>query len=279
LEPGEWYSASVWVEISGKADASLHLITSQDVDFVPLGGTTVNKTAFTNYSDNSDKYLTRYQRIKALFQFPKDQNAVYFLNLGVDLADEDASVCFDDVRVVKTVKPNLKGHTFFEDFENVDEGWGPFVYGYKGNMRTHLSEKHEPFTNDTIDGQFSLKTFDEADGLNFRSLPALLPFKPNTKYRLAFDYLTQNDGQYEVVLRSDEGGEKAERLAKPLAGKDLERQAFSAEFTTGPHGDYYVGFVKKPVKIAEEAPKDKNQPKRDNRAVLVIDNFAVDEVK
>ena len=275
LEPGKWYSASVWVEITGKRAAALAIA---DTNGKLLAETTVDKTDFTNYSDNSDKYLTRYQRIKTVFQMPEGKTAAMII-LRASQGASDALACFDNVRIVKTVKPDLKGHTFFEDFENVDEGWGPFVYGYQGPMRTHLSETHKPFANDTIDGQFSLKTFDEADGLNFRSLPALLRFKPNTKYRLSFDYLTRNDGQYEVVVRSDDGGADAERLASPLPGRDLERQAFSAEFTTGPFGDYYVGFVKKPITVKAEEPKDKNQSKRDNRAVLVIDNVAVDEVK
>ena len=64
-------------------------------------------------------------------------------------------VWFDDVRVVEIQKPDPKGHWFYEDFENVDEGWGPFVYGYQGSTRTHLSEAHAPYTDDTIEGQFS----------------------------------------------------------------------------------------------------------------------------
>jgi endo-alpha-N-acetylgalactosaminidase len=274
LKPGQWYSASVWVEITGNRSATL------SVSHFPqktLAETTIDKTDFPNYSDNSDKFLSRYQRIKVVFQMPSAAKNTVTINLIANQGDPAALIGFDDVRVVKTVKPDPRNHAFFEDFENADEGWGPFVYGYQGNMRTHLSEKHEPFTNDTIDGRFSLKTFDEADGLNFRSLPALLKFKPNTKYRLAFDYLTQNDAQYEVVVRRDESGEKAECLAKLLPGKDMRHQAFAAEFTTGPYGDYYVGFVKKPIKNADDAPQDKTQPKRDHRAVLAIDNFAVDQ--
>lgn len=274
LKGGKWYSASVWVEVTGKRTATLAVL---DVEGNPLAATTVEKTAFTNYSDNSDKYMTRYQRIKVAFRAPRGGITLLSLRAGVGAAD--AAVCFDDVRVVATEKPDMKGHAFFENFENVDEGWGPFVYGYKGEMRTHLAEAHHPYTDDTIDGRFSLKTFDESDGLNFRSLPALLPLKPDTRYRVSFDYLTQNDKQYKVVVRSDEGGEKAECLAQELPGKDLKRQRFTAEFKTGPFGDCYFGFIKS-FAVKDEAKKDGDKaPKRDNRAVLVIDNFAVDEVK
>lgn len=275
LEPGRWYSASVWVEITGNRTAALKIVDATDNT---LAETTVEKTAFTNYIDTSDKYLTRFQRIKTVFQMPEGKQKAVFV-LRANRGDADAVACFDDARIVETVKPDLKGHAFFEDFENVDEGWGPFVYGYKSDLHTHLSEEHVPFTRDTIDGHFSLKTFMEDDGLNFRSLPALLHFKPNTKYRLSFDYLTQNDGQYEVVVRSDDGGAAAERIASTLKGSDMTRQAFSAELTTGEFGDYYVGFVKKPIAGTPENSSAEKQSERDDRAVLVIDNFAVDEIK
>lgn len=275
LKGGRWYSASVWVEITGKRSAALAVL---DGTGDTLAETTVAKTNFTNYSDNSDKYMTRYQRIKVVFRMPRGRTDAV-VSLRANAGAGDAAVCFDDVRIVEVKKPDMKGHTFFENFENVDEGWGPFVYGYKGEMRTHLAEAHHPYTDDTIDGDFSLKTFDEDNGMNFRSLPALLPLKPDTKYRVSFDYLTRNDKQYKVVVRSDEGGEKAEYLAQALPGQDLKRQRFTAEFKTGPFGDCYFGFIKS-FAVKDEAKKDGDKtPKRDNRAVLVIDNFAVDEVK
>jgi endo-alpha-N-acetylgalactosaminidase len=285
LEPNQWYRFSSWVEIAGQRLAemsvnSFSLVNRDGRRGSDRSAVRIAKTDVVNYSDNSDKYLTHYQRITTNFQAPTDGKV--WLRLLASAGDPDSSVSFDDVRVVKIAKPDMKGHTFFEDFENVDEGWGPFVYGYQGSMRTHLSETHKPFTDDTIDGQYSLKTFDEADELNFRSLPALLPLKPNTRYRLAFDYLTRNDRQYTVAIRSDEGGEKSEILSKPLPGKDLARQHFVGEFTTGAHADYFVGFWKHTA--AAKPPKpgkpDKNAKKtaRDDRAILVIDNFAVDEL-
>lgn len=237
----------------------------------------IEKTNLKNYSDNADKYLTDYQRAKVVFDLPAGVDWVDLV-LRADAGEAGSIASFDDVRVVQTKRSPQAGHYFFEDFENVDEGWGPFVYGYKGNMRTHLSETHRPYTDDTIDGKYSLKTFDEDNGLNFRTTPTLLRFQPNTKYRLTFDYLTRNDKQYKVVIRSDEGGTAAEALAQDLPGMDLARQRFTAEFTTGAFGDYYVGFVKS-AGDKWQGPKVKDGPQRDARAILVIDNFTVDEVK
>ena len=98
------------------------------------------------------------------------------------------------------------------------------------------------------------------------------------KYRLSFDYLTRNENQYKVVVRSDDGGAAAEKLAGDLPGRDLSRQRFSAEFTTGAYADYYVGVIKNFAVEGEQAKAEKAKG-RDPRAVLVIDNLAVDEVK
>ncbi len=237
----------------------------------------VEKTDARNYSDNADKYLTYYQRIKVLFDAPAGLDKAE-LALRAAAGPADSAAAFDDVRVVETKRSDLRGHDYFEDFENVDEGWGPFVYGYQGSTRTHLSETHAPFTDDTIEGQFSLKTFDENNGLNYRSIPARLKFQPNTKYRVSFDYKTRNSEQYKVVVRSDDGGPSAEKLAQDLPGQGLELKHFSAEFTTGPQGDYYLGIVKN-AGDKWKGPKPGIKGAADTRAILVMDNFAVDTVK
>jgi len=237
----------------------------------------VEKTDVRNYSDNSDKYLSFYQRVRVLFDMPPGLDKAELV-LRADVGAADSAAAFDDVRVVETRRSDLRGHDYFEDFENVDEGWGPFVYGYQGSTRTHLSETHTPFTDDTIEGQFSLKTFDENNGLNFRTIPARLKFQPNTKYRLGFDYKTRNSGQYKVVIRSDDGGAAAEKLALDLPGEPMQTQHFTGEFTTGAFGDYYLGIVKN-AGDKWKGPKPGIKGAADTRAILVLDNLAVDTIK
>jgi len=222
----------------------------------------VKKTNVRNYGDNSAKYLTNYQRIKVLFDVPKGiDKAELYIQASEGAPDSIAD--FDDVRVVETKRTDQGGHYFFEDFENIDEGWGPFVYGFKGSMRVHLAETHKPYTSDTLSGDFSLKSMEATPALNFRSLPALLPFASNAQYRLSFDYLCDVSEQFSVILATDEGGKDAEVLRKPLPGEKRTHNTFTATFTTGPHDDYYIGFVKN-VK---------------GKGILSIDNVTVDIVK
>jgi len=218
---------------------------------------TVRKSNVKNFQDNADKYLTRFQRVKVAFQAPADGRPVELvLRAGAGAAD--AAARFDDARIAAIAKPDRKGHDFFEDFENVDQYWGPFVYGFQGNTRVHLAEAHPPFTDDVLDGTYSLKSMEDAATLLYRSTPALLPLSPNTTYSLAFDYLCDSNNQHRVVVRSDDGGPEA--LNQTLPGQGRKRQSFKAKFTTGPQDDYWLGVIK-----AENGP-----------GILSIDNVALD---
>ena len=119
--------------------------------------------------------------MKVVFQAPSDGQPVELV-LRANAGEAQAVARFDDVRVVEIQKPDLKGHWFYKDFENVDQYWGPFVYGFQGNTRVHLAEAHPPYTDDVVDGKYSLKIMDEPATLVYRSTPALLPLAPNTTY-------------------------------------------------------------------------------------------------
>ncbi len=80
------------------------------------------------------------------------------------------------------------------------------------------------------------------------------------------------------MVDSNDGGAAAQKLAQDLAGQGLERQHFSGEFTTGPFEDYYVGFVKN-ASDKSKGPKPGTGGKQDTRAILVIDNLAVDAIQ
>jgi endo-alpha-N-acetylgalactosaminidase len=221
---------------------------------------TVNKSNVKNFQDNHSKYLTYFQRVKVAFQAPAD-GAPVELALRADEGEPASLARFDDVRVVAIKPPDFKGHTFFEDFENVDQYWGPFVYGFQGNTRVHLAEAHPPYTDDVVDGKYSLKSMEDTAALLYRSTPALLPLRPDTTYQLSFDYLCDSNNQHRVVVRSDAGGPEA--LSALLPGEGRTRQSYKGTFTTGPQDDYWLGVLK----TAKGA------------GILSIDNVALDVVK
>ena len=250
LQSGKTYSASVWVQITGDTTATL-AVKAGDKEV----SSTIRKTDVSNNSYCSDKAWTNYQRVRLFFEMPAGRTdaTVY---LKASKGDADAVVEFDDVRVVEAPKQD-NSHYFFEDFEWTDEGWGPFSFAIQSDTHTHLSEKHLPYTNDTINGEYSLKTRDERQGLVYRTTEGMLRLQPNTTYTLSFAYLQDNDQQYSVIVATNDGGEEATKVNTKITGN---KGTFKETFTTGAFDDYYIGIVKN--------TKD--------RGVMVMDDLTID---
>ncbi|MCK4999902.1 MAG: discoidin domain-containing protein, partial [Anaerohalosphaera sp.] len=227
---------------------------------------TIDRTVLTNYTDQSSKYKSKWHRIKVLFDVPAGVDSAEIV-LTAGSGSADSAVCFDDVRVVKSgrSKPakSAKNVVLFEDFENVDEGWGPFMYGWQGPMNTHLSETNLPYTDDTIAGEFSLKTRSERHkGIIYRTVPATMELKANTKYRVSFEYLSDVSERYTFIAGSDDA------VAESTAKLDLTEGTWkpakaTLEFETGDQSDWFIGVYKN--------SKEKG--------VLVIDNVLIEKCK
>ncbi len=250
LTPGVSYAASVWVRARGGRTASLQISGHGGAPAVAA----ITDTTVVNTDENHKYRGTEFQRIKVYFT-PQKRSAV--VELAASAGYPDSLVCFDDVRIVAAQPPPQGRHLLFEDFENCDQGWGPFVYAQYGSGRTHLSELHEGYTSDTLNGRWSLKSFSEGmKGEVIRTIPATLRLAPKSKYELSFAYLSEKDGQYSVVARSKADGSTVLQQALPASKKNI----CTAEFTTGDADDYYIAFEK-------ADPGD---------GTLVIDDFTVD---
>ncbi|WP_168928942.1 endo-alpha-N-acetylgalactosaminidase family protein [Paenibacillus dokdonensis] len=255
LTPGKTYSASVWVNISGKRKVEIG---------VNQGNDTVN-----NYLDNTDhkflaqqhKYVsTNFQRIKVNFDAVSNQATLY---LKVD--EGSAAVTFDDVRVWgNPTKTDAGDSVFYEDFENVDEGWGPFVYSKLGPVRTHLAEKGgNQIQSYVLDGKYSLKTNEEGTGEWLRTLPHTLRLQEDNKYHLTLDYNSDELDMYTVAVRVNENG-----TVRDLASENLKegRNKLDLTFTTEGAKDAYLAIIKNKVN---------NQ--KDLTGTLVLDDIRVND--
>ncbi len=257
LKVGQTYSASVWVEIKGKRDSYLKVVT-EDENIIKI-----KKTDIPNYSYSSDKFNSNYQRIRTFFTIKGKKTSAKII-IGVDKGNKKSKVRFDDVRIVKAPKPKSDKY-FFEDFEWTDEGWGPFIHAYKDDTQTHLSERHGDYTKDVINGHFSLKIksikqWTKYTGLVYRSTPALLPLKAKKKYKLSFKYLQTNQKQFSVVIAH--GGKFNKKKAKliPIKGN---KGNFEYTFKTKNKEDYYIGIYKNNT----------------TNGIFVIDDFSVEIIK
>ena len=204
------------------------------------------------------------------------------LTLSLAAEPGDTAVRFDNIRLVPIVPPRRAGCVLFEDFENVDEGWFPFVKGDAGGVtdpRTHLSERHSPYTDagwngklvsDTIEGNWSLKAHEERQGIVYCTVPETLRFLPNHKYEVSFDYQAAYTGDY-VFLVGDNEGKKQESLTTTtleiLTTTTLEQaretRRFQATVEPGARTNVWIGVKK----ITEEGSRKESD--------LILDNLAV----
>ena len=160
---------------------------------------------------------------------------VSLIGLIVLKAVHSSATYMDDFRVLET-KQNCEESdlVFKQDFENVPQGIWPFVLGGVEGVadnRTHLSEKHEPYTqagwyngvkklDDVLDGNWSLKSNGLVQGYNivYQTIPQNFRFEPGVTYQISFDYETGSDDTYGVVVGDGDFSAGSERTAPGTAG-------------------------------------------------------------
>ncbi|MGW2226969.1 endo-alpha-N-acetylgalactosaminidase family protein [Streptomyces formicae] len=247
------YVASVQVEVGEKAGerrrAALEVRTA---DGVTAANFTETSTA-GNYVAADRKHGTRFQRMFTYFTVPEGGGPV---RLTLRAAAGDARVRFDNVRVTEAARPAKRPRATLvrEDFEHVPQGWGPFVKGDAGDVtdpRTHIAQRHAPFTqrgwngkeiDDVIDGTNSLKSRGENTGLVYRTVPHTVRFAPGKRYRVSFRYENEKAGQYVWVSAVDEpAARELDRKELPVATAPT---TLSYEFTAPDAGEAWVGLRK-----------------------------------
>ncbi|MFE0377507.1 endo-alpha-N-acetylgalactosaminidase family protein [Streptomyces inhibens] len=269
LAPGT-YAASVQIEVGAKAGerrrAALEIRTA---DGVTAANWTDTSTA-GNYVAADRKSRTRFQRLFTHFTVPDGGGPV---TLALTAAAGRARVRFDNVRVVPAEPTAKKGALAYEDFENVPQGWGVFVKGDAGDVtdpRTHIAQRHAPFTqrgwngkaiDDVIDGGQSLKSRGENTGLVYRTVPHTVRFTPGHRYRITFRYENEKAGQYAWITAADDP--TARELTRSPLPVATQPTTWAYEFTAPDRGEAWVGLRK----VGD-----------DGTAEFVLDTFEVREV-
>lgn len=243
LVPGQAYSASVWAITDDGRKASIS---------VENGDQTV-----TNYMTRSnviygihhnDKYKTYAQRMKVTF-VAKATTAKLVLSVA-NGKDENSQVDFDDVRVAKVTlsqNPQPTKYLYWEDFENIDQGFGPFVS--TESDQSHLSQRNPinpEYTTDVIAGDYSLKI---RAGDYLRTLPSTVRLEPNTEYTVGIDYKSPTANAFTLAVKSDKAKEANDTEHAVIASTDATLQNqnghLELKFTTGNYDDYYIDVTKK----------------------------------
>ncbi|TDD47080.1 hypothetical protein E1286_18640, partial [Nonomuraea terrae] len=257
LREGRTYTASAFVEVEpGRTRATTLQAGGESV--------TVLRSTVRNHIASDEKHDTFFQRVKVTFVAPGPS-----VTLRITAAGAEGDVRVDDVRVFER-----EPESAVETFESDEPGWGPFVKGDAGgsfDARTHLSERHEPYTqagwhgktvDDVLNGDWSLKAHEERQGLIYRTLPWTARFEPGRAYEVSFSYQNALPGTYQWVTGYDKGGSSVETRRTPMP-----EQRTTARFTervVAGCGDVWVGLRSL-------------RPESDG-ADFVLDDFAVTDL-
>ncbi|MFH8371326.1 endo-alpha-N-acetylgalactosaminidase family protein [Streptomyces sp. NPDC018031] len=250
LAPGD-YAASVQVEVGATAGerrrAGLRVTTA---DGVTAENWTDTSTAVNHVAADA-KHGTRFQRMFTHFTVPEGGGPV---TLTLTAAAGAARIRFDRVRVVPATRTARPGTLVFEDFENVPQGWGPFVKGDAGGAtdpRTHIAQRHAPYTqagwngkavDDVLEGSESLKSRGENTGVVYRTVPHTVRFRPGHAYRVTLRYANEHAGQYAWITAVDDPGPR-ELHRTPLPATSGPA-THSHTFTAPAAGEAWVGLRK-----------------------------------
>ncbi|MFC9270822.1 endo-alpha-N-acetylgalactosaminidase family protein [Streptomyces zhihengii] len=245
LTPGRRYTASAWIEVEpGAARRTTLSVAGRSVS--------VERSPVRNTIAASDWHGTHLQRAAVAFTAPARTAT---LTIGA-AAGSPARVRLDDVRVVAGAPEPTAGTVVHEDFEAVDQGWGPFVKGDAGGTndpRTHIAQLHAPYTqagwngkavDDVLAGRESLKSHEENTGLVYRTAPWTVPMEDGHSYRVEYAYQSSHADAYEWVTGYDRAaGGAVERRRTPLPAQRTTGH-FSETVTAG-CGDTWTGLRKR----------------------------------
>ncbi|MCX4659904.1 endo-alpha-N-acetylgalactosaminidase family protein [Streptomyces uncialis] len=269
LTPGKRYTASAWLEVEPGKDRRTTLTA---------GGASVSveRSTLRNTVAASDWHSTNMQRAKVTFTAPRDGRTTLRVEAA---AGSGAKVRADDIRIVRNDPAAKSGTLVHEDFENVDQGWGPFAKGAAGGVtdpRTHIAQKNAPYTqsgwngklvDDVIGGAESLKTHEgDKGGLVYRTTPATAPLKPGNAYRIDFAYQSSHAGSFDWVTGYDQNTGGAAQSVETRATPVPERRTtgtFTENVVAG-CGDTWVG-----LRMRQDA---------EDGADFVLDDFTVTDL-
>ncbi|WP_434364713.1 SpGH101 family endo-alpha-N-acetylgalactosaminidase [Streptococcus sp. KHUD_015] len=269
LKPNTRYAVYVGVDNRSDAKASITVNTGEkEVTNYTNKSLALNyvkayahNTRRSNATVNNTSY---FQNMYAFFTTGSDVSNVT-LTLSREAGDE--ATYFDEIRTFEN-ESNMYGDghdtatgVFKQDFENVGQGIFPFVIGgIEGveDNRTHLSEKHGPYTqrdwngkkvDDVIEGNWSLKTNGLVSRRNlvYQTIPQNFRFEAGKTYRITFDYETGSDNTYAFVVGKGEfqSGQASnlEMHELPNSWTDSKKAKRATFLVTGAEtGDTWVGI-------------------------------------
>lgn len=299
LQPNTQYAAYIGVDNRSDSKATLSITTEGRI--------------LSNYTKRSiaKNYVQAYAHNTLMHNATVDgesyfQNMYVFFTTGknadsvrLTLSKEagEGAAYFDDIRIVENNSMMYGGKhdtgdgVFTQNFEAVAQGIFPFVIGDAEGVednRTHLAEKHEPYTqrgwngkkiSDVISGNWSVKTngLTGAEKIIYRTIPQNIRFEPGQDYRISFDYEAGSSGTYAVIQGDEHGIDSA--LTVPLDDtwrKSSHAVRYSFILKGKPSGESWFGIFSTAVKADTEVTSGADAAFR-SYGDFILDNICIEK--
>nr|WP_317852870.1 endo-alpha-N-acetylgalactosaminidase family protein [Mammaliicoccus sp. Marseille-Q6498] len=297
LKPGKQYAVYVGVDNRSDAKAKISInangkkvenYTKKSIAKNYVKANPHNTTPESSTTGDSSYFQNMYVTFKA----PASGETT--LTLSRD-AGKDTTY-MDDIRIFEN-KQNLypKENIFSQNFEEVPQGIFPFVVsnieGVEDN-RTHLSEKHEPYTqrgwnkkriNDVIDGNWSLKINGQVqkDKLAYQTIPQNFRFESDKTYEVSFDYESGSDDTYAFATGDENVEDNAKFKQTPLKGTAEEKgkKTYKTTIKGSKNGQTWIGIASTDKAPDTKGVTDEGQVNFEGSKDFVLDNLTIKEVK
>lgn len=302
LKAGKQYALYVGVDNRSEGKASAIVSANGKVLAQNYTEESIAKNYVKAYTHNTNSATvdgnSYFQNMYVFFTAPSDGSQVA---LTLQHSGDDKDTYFDDIRIVENnsdnIKPDESGHliSFTNDFEQNVQGIYPFVVsGIEGveDNRTHLSEKHAPYTqagwdvkkmDDVLDGDWSVKVngLSEANTLVYQTIPQNVRFEPGVTYKIRFDYQAGSDHTYAIAIGHGEYGSSDITLL-PLKKAMGTTSTYEFELTGALESDSWFGIYSTDQK-ADYQGLDPNK-KEDQNPInfggykdFVLDNLSIEK--
>ncbi|HFI0420340.1 TPA: endo-alpha-N-acetylgalactosaminidase family protein [Streptococcus suis] len=222
LKPNTSYAAYVGVDNRSRAKASITVHTgSSEVSNYTNESVALNFVkAYAHNTLRQNATVDNTSYFQNMYVFFTTGDNVDNVRLTLSRDADAAATYFDEIRIFENDSTMFAGGhntatgTFKQNFENVPQGIFPFVIGAIEGVednRTHLAEKHAPFTqrgwngkkvDDVIEGTWSLKTngLTARNKLVYQTIPQNFRFEAGKSYRVSFDYEAGSNGTYAFAI-------------------------------------------------------------------------------
>lgn len=271
LEPGKGYAA--YVGVDNRSDAKAYIEVSVDGKVISnYTERSIAKNYLQSYAHNTNNATIQgggsyFQNLYVFFTAPEKGKDV---TLTLKREAGAGKTYFDDVRVVNNqfgeketdgnFNPFVSENKLEQTFEAVPQGIFPFVIGNVEGVtdnRTHLSEKHEPYTqsgwydgvkklDDVLNGNWSVKTngLTGAGRLLYQTIPQNFRFEEGVTYNISFKYEMGSENTYAFAVGNGESnGSNFELYTLEKANlENAEPKTFKFRLTGKPGDKAWIGI-------------------------------------